>query len=125
MSNLNTNKENAGYDIVKLVHNRVKIVNKLHKDYCRVICQNGGDILEIGFGAGVTADFIQKHKIKSHTIVEIDNIFYGKLLEWAHNKPNVNIIKGDWLVDIPEDKKYDGIFIDVWDRGEELSIVGF
>ncbi len=117
----NTNPENIGYNIVKLVHNKVKIVNSLHKECCKVICQNGGDILEIGFGAGVTADFIQQHKIESHTIVEIDNVFYGKLLEWVKNKPNVRTIKGNWLRDIPENKKYDGIFIDVWDEGKELT----
>jgi len=109
------------YNRIKIIHGHLKIVNSLYKECSRVICQNGGDILEIGFGAGVTSDFIQKHKIKSHTILEIDNFFLGKTLEWAENKPNVNTIKGDWLTDIPKDKKYDGIFIDVWDEGKELT----
>ena len=33
-------------------------------------CQNGGDILEIGFGMGISAGYIQSHSINSHTICE-------------------------------------------------------
>ena len=33
------------------------------------VCGNGGDILEIGFGMGISADYIQSHSISSHTIV--------------------------------------------------------
>ena len=36
------------------------------------MCENGGDILEIGFGGGVTADMIQNYNIKTHTIIERD-----------------------------------------------------
>ena len=31
-----------------------------------------GDVLEIGFGLGYSANEIQKYKIKSHTIIEAD-----------------------------------------------------
>ena len=34
------------------------------------VCQNGGDILEIGFGMGISAGYIQSHQITSHTIIE-------------------------------------------------------
>ena len=34
------------------------------------ICENGGDILEIGFGMGISAGYIQQHTINSHTIIE-------------------------------------------------------
>ena len=32
------------------------------------ICENGGDILEIGFGMGISANYIQSQPISSHTI---------------------------------------------------------
>ena len=34
------------------------------------ITQNGGDILELGFGMGISAGYIQSHSIDSHTIYE-------------------------------------------------------
>ena len=34
------------------------------------VTQNGGDILEIGFGMGISAGYMHSHSISSHTIVE-------------------------------------------------------
>ena len=34
------------------------------------VTQNGGDILEIGFGMGISAGYMHSHSINSHTIVE-------------------------------------------------------
>ena len=39
------------------------------------VCSGGGDILEIGFGMGISASFIQQQNISSHTIVESHRIF--------------------------------------------------
>lgn len=37
------------------------------------ICEGGGDILEIGFGMGISAGYIQQHTINTHTtIVTLD-----------------------------------------------------
>ena len=34
------------------------------------VCQGGGDILEVGFGMGISAGYMHSHSISSHTIVE-------------------------------------------------------
>ena len=39
------------------------------------ICANGGDILEVGFGMGISADLIQAQSIDSHTICLHQRIF--------------------------------------------------
>jgi len=88
------------------------------KKHAEIVCQNGGDILEIGFGMGISADYIQSHNIKSHTIIENDKKIYEKLLEWSKDKPNVKTIFGDWITNLPE-QKFDGIFRDTW--GEFLG----
>jgi len=88
------------------------------KKHAEVVCQNGGDILEIGFGMGISADYIQSQDINSHTIIEKDEQVYQKLLEWAEDKPNVKTIFGDWITNLPE-QKFDGIFRDTW--GEYLG----
>ena len=47
------------------------------------ICQNGGDILEIGFGMGISANYIQTHTIASHTIIENHPQIITKAQDWA------------------------------------------
>jgi len=76
-----------------------------------IVTKNGGDILEFGFGMGISATHIQSHDINSHTIIEINDDVYERLLVWAEDKPNVIPIKGDWADSIP-DKQYDAIFYD-------------
>jgi len=93
--------------------------NDIMKRSADYVCQNGGDILEIGFGMGIAADYIQANSIRSHTIVENHPqiINYAKL--WAANKPNVTIVEADW--NVVRDKRrsnslgtYDGIFYDTF-----------
>lgn len=83
------------------------------KKHAEIVTENGGDILEIGFGMGICSNFIQKHNVKSHTIIEIHDEVFEKLIEWSKDKPNVIPIKGDWLDSIPN-KQYDGIMYDTW-----------
>jgi protein arginine N-methyltransferase 2 len=77
-------------------------------------CENGGDILEIGFGMGISANYIQQHDIKTHTIVESHPQILDILHNWAKNKPNVNIIEGDWVKVVDQLSTYDGIFFDTY-----------
>lgn len=60
------------------------------------ITQNGGDILEIGFGMGISANYIQSHSIDTHTIIENHPDMITKALSWAANKSNVTIVTGSW-----------------------------
>ena len=60
------------------------------------VTKNGGDILEIGFGMGISAGYIQSHSINSHTIIENHPQIIQKAQAWASNKTNVNIVTGSW-----------------------------
>ena len=84
-------------------------IMKVKADY---VCQNGGDIIEFGFGMGISADYIQQHDIKSHTICEIHPQIIERLHIWAQDKPNVIILEGDWWDNIDKMKKYNGILFD-------------
>jgi hypothetical protein len=86
----------------------------LMQEHAKVVTENGGDILEIGFGMGICASFIQQANINTHTIIEIHDEIFERLLEWAKDKPNVIPIKGDWFNNILKDKKYDGVMHDTW-----------
>lgn len=78
------------------------------------VCQNGGDILEIGFGMGIASDYIQAHNPTSHTIIEMHPQIAERARAWASDKPNVTIIEGDWIKEIDSLGNFDGIFFDTW-----------
>ena len=83
------------------------------------VCEGGGDILEIGFGVGISAGYIQSHSISSHTIIENHPQIIPLAQEWAKDKPNVTIISGSWH-DVYKANKlstYDGLFFDIWNLG--------
>jgi hypothetical protein len=75
---------------------------------------NGGDILEIGFGMHLSADGVQSNpNVTSHTIIEVHPEIYKHALSWAKNKPNTEILLGDWVDIIPTlDRKFDGVLHD-------------
>ena len=79
------------------------------------ICEGGGDILEIGFGMGISANYIQQHTINSHTIIENHPDIIPKAQAWAADKSNVNIVEGSWY-DVKDTlSTYDGLFMDTWE----------
>jgi len=78
------------------------------------ICQNGGHILEIGFGMGISANYIQQNQILSHTIIESHPDVIPRALAWAENKPNATIVQGNWYDVLQNLGVYDGIFYDTY-----------
>jgi type IV protein arginine methyltransferase len=78
------------------------------------VTENGGDILEVGFGMGISAGYIQSHSISSHTIVENHPDVIPKALEWAAEKPNVTVITGSWYDVLDDLATYDGVFYDTY-----------
>ena len=83
------------------------------KAHAEITCRNGGHILEVGFGMGISANYIQEQDIESHTIIELNDEVYEKAVEWAKDKPNTEIVSGDWKT-VELDKKFDAIFFDAY-----------
>ena len=79
------------------------------------VTQNGGDILEIGFGMGISAGYMHSHSFNSHTIVENHPEIIPKAVEWASNKSNVTIISQSWY-DVKDSLgTFDGVFYDTFE----------
>ena len=76
------------------------------------VTEGGGDILEIGFGMGISANYIQSHSISSHTIIEPHPQMVEKAVEWSNGKSNVTIISQSWADVTSSLGTYDGIFYD-------------
>lgn len=92
-----------------------KIAKDLTRQYCEIVAESKGDILDVGFGLGFSANFFYELGVQSYTCIEIDEQIYRNALEWAKDKPNVTILKGDWINIVPTlDRKFDGIFMDTY-----------
>ena len=87
------------------------------------VTEGGGDILEIGFGMGISAGYIQSHSVSSHTIIEPHRQMVEKADEWSNGKSNVTIISQSWADVTGSLSTYDGIFYDTSfdDKGNLFS----
>lgn len=58
----------------------------------------GGDVLEIGFGRGVSATMIQAHGVASHTIIECNhnNIKNAEAWREGHLGKDIRLIESLW-----------------------------
>ena len=90
--------------------------DSIMKKSAEYICESKGDILEIGFGMGICADYIQAQGVNSHTIIEIHPQILERLNTWASGKSNVTVIEGDWN-SVDGLNTYDGIFLDTYGDG--------
>ena len=92
-------------------------IMKASADY---ICGNGGNILEFGFGMGISAGHIQNNNINSHTIIENHPQVIEKAKAWANGKSNVTIVEGDWYYVKNSLSTYNGLFYDTY--GDENNV---
>lgn len=78
----------------------------------KVVTQNRGDILEIGFGRGIGSGMIQDCGSDSHTIIECNHSIVGRFERWRAQYPNenINMEVGLWQDVLPTLGRYDGIF---------------
>lgn len=76
------------------------------------VCQNKGDVLDIGFGMGFSANKMSE-LADSYTCIEINPQIYKQASEWSKGRPNTHIILGDWIEIIPSlGLTFDGIYFD-------------
>lgn len=86
----------------------------LMEAHAQVVCHNQGDVLEVGFGMGISSTHIQALNPASHTIIEIHPDIFERAQLWAADKPNVNLIFADWYDCVDTLSTYDGIFFDTY-----------
>jgi hypothetical protein len=102
--------------IIDTKNNNYQVMMEWEKPYMEKLIKNlkpKGNVLEIGFGLGYSANEIQKYDIKSHTIIESDKNVLKNLKSWAkQQKHKVIIVKGTWQNKLQQIKKFDSIFFD-------------
>ena len=97
-----------GSNVQLLAHIGFKNLEERHAE---IVSQNGGHILEVGFGLGCSANKFISSSIASYTCIEVNDVIHQHALNWAQDKPNVTIIHGSWEEIFPTlTSKYDGIY---------------
>ena len=96
--------------------NNFQVMMEWEKPYMKALIERlnpYGNVLEIGFGMGYSADEIQKYNIRTHTIIEDDKEVLIRLKEWASKQNHkVIIVEGTWQEKMWSMGKYDCIFFD-------------
>ncbi len=83
--------------------------------------ESHGDILEIGFGHGVSSTMVQEQKVRSHTIIECNDSVVARFYKWKENFENADIrlVQGLWQETIDDLNLYDGIFFHTYPLNED------
>lgn len=88
----------------------------------KAITERGGDILEVGFGRGISAEMIQKYPLDSHTIIECnDSIIEEYFKPWKakYSDKEIHLVHGLWQDTIDDLGHYDGIFFHTYPLNED------
>lgn len=102
------------------------VMEDWEEPYMRVLAdiatENGGVVLEVGYGMGISARFIQQAKIERHIIIEANQAVALKAREWATMCPiETVVLDGLWqeaVASIPDDS-LDGILFDTYPLTEK------
>ncbi|MGH7503314.1 MAG: class I SAM-dependent methyltransferase [Longimicrobiales bacterium] len=92
------------------------------KAMARLAASSHGDVLEIGFGRGVSASFLQEAGVRSHTIVECNPSVIDRFDVWraALAAPSdICLIEGRWQDVTERFTSYDAIFFHTYPLDEE------
>ncbi|MCR4327553.1 MAG: methyltransferase [Nanoarchaeota archaeon] len=101
------------------------------KKLASIACANGGKVLELGFGMGISAHFIQKYKysqstpkIKSHVVIEAHPEvckYARKMFSKEIKVGQLKLLQGYWQDVTKELKKesFDGILFDTYPLTEK------
>lgn len=90
-----------------------------------VLAQNaaraGGDLLEIGFGMGISAGYVQQAGVASHTIIEINREVGEQFENWRRQWPerDIRLELGAWQDVIGGVGQYDAILYDTYPTNEK------
>jgi len=84
-----------------------------------VVTQSHGDVLEIGFGLGLSAAFIEACGVRSHTIVELNEDVAEVARTWAAaQEGDIEVVSGHWDQQVSQLGLFDGVFWDAFPTSE-------
>lgn len=94
----------------------------LMAEMARFVAEQRGDVLEIGYGRGVSAEYIQTHTPRSHTIIEMNASSIEQHYElWRKRFPEskISMHHARWQDVLPKLGKFDGILFHTYPMNEQ------
>jgi len=82
-----------------------------------------GDVLEVGFGMGISANAIIRHGCKSYTVIESHPVIAENARRWgARQTVPVTVVEGFWqdIAPLVADR-FDGILYDTFPVGDDYT----
>ena len=92
------------------------------KDLAEIATMKGGRVLELGYGMGISAKYIQEYPIDEHIIIEANTDVANKAREFAAQASHkTTVLEGLWedVIDQIPDGSLDGILFDTYPLTEE------
>jgi len=89
---------------------------KLMRRLAEIVTRGHGDVLEVGFGLGLSATAIQEFGARSHTIVECNAAIVDRFTSWRsdHAAARIHLLEGRWEDCVHRLGEYDGILFDIY-----------
>jgi guanidinoacetate N-methyltransferase len=87
----------------------------------RIATEAHGDVLEVGFGRGISATMIQEAGVRSHTVVECNDSVVARYRPWRDSHPDrdIRLIHGRWQESVEQLERYDAIFFHTYPLDQE------
>ena len=95
----------------------------LMQEMARVAARSSGDILEVGFGRGVSATMLQEYGVRSHTVVECNDSIVQRFELWraSYADRDIRIAHGLWQDVLGDLGLFDSIFFHTYALDEDES----
>ena len=116
MDELVYSKDKSLNNILKTKDGRHQVMMEWEKPYMEALIKKlnpSGNVLEIGFGMGYSADAIQQYDIDTHTFIECDPVVLEEAYESSKKqKHKVFIVEGTWQEKLSTLGRFDSFFFD-------------
>lgn len=89
-----------------------------------IVARAGGDVLEIGFGRGVSAGMIQQVGVRSHTIIECNPHVITRFERWRERlgDRDLRLVPGLWQDVIHSLGEFDAVFFHTYALDEDEAV---
>jgi guanidinoacetate N-methyltransferase len=93
----------------------------LMQKMAEIVCESHGDVLEVGFGRGVSSSMIQACGVRSHTIIECNDSIVERYEHWRRDYPDsdTRMVHGLWQDTLDDLGQFDGVFFHTYPLNEE------
>lgn len=89
-----------------------------------IVARTGGDVLEVGFGRGISAGLIQRAGVRSHTIVECNPHVISRFERWRESfaDRDIRMVPGLWQDVVASLGDFDAVFFHTYALDEDEAV---